>query len=359
MKISLYKSKTLPALAATFLSCLFIPAISIQAQDSTEAATEPAVKKYKPVKNTFQSVWIVDNQTVMVPIKKTFEMDIMHRFGTIKKGYEDFWGFFAPSNIRLGFSYVPVEKLNVGLGITKTTAAIVPGQSVSSVSGPLWDGSLKYSIITQTKGRYPVSISYYVNAAFNTKDFKFKYLFKTDSANGLYKHSSDRLSYFHQLLIARKINDKLSIQVAPSISYHNVVNGYFVKVNDSTLKIKPDMKFVHFAVAVAARYKVTEAMSLMINYDQPITKHVQNNPNPSLSFGLEINTSSHSFQLFFTNYYFLVPQINNLYNSNSPISYSQKYYTKDATTGDPALNRRNYDGGKFLIGFNITRLWNY
>ena len=79
-------------------------------------------------------------------------MDIQHRFGTVKNGYEDFWGFFAPSNIRIGFSYVPINKLNVGIGVTKTTASIIPGQSPSAVSGPLWDGSLKYSIITQTKG---------------------------------------------------------------------------------------------------------------------------------------------------------------------------------------------------------------
>ena len=47
----------------------------------------------------------------MVPIKGTFEMDIMHRFGTLETGYEDFYGFFAPSNIRLGFDYVPVNQI--------------------------------------------------------------------------------------------------------------------------------------------------------------------------------------------------------------------------------------------------------
>src|SRR5687768_9306805 len=78
--------------------------------DTTVAVTETVAEeeavpaKIKPVKNTFQSVWIIDNQTVMVPIKKTLEMDIMHRFGTWKNGYKDFWGFFAPSNIRIGFS---------------------------------------------------------------------------------------------------------------------------------------------------------------------------------------------------------------------------------------------------------------
>src|ERR1041385_3801136 len=91
------------------LGCLLLFPASLWAQDdSTASVTTPTkVAKVKPVKNTFQSVWIIDNQTVMVPIKKTFEMDIMHRFGTVNKGYQAFWGFFAPSNIRLGFSYVP------------------------------------------------------------------------------------------------------------------------------------------------------------------------------------------------------------------------------------------------------------
>lgn len=338
MKLNINKPKRGIAVMACLVSCLFLLPQILAGQDSTVTVEEPAVPtRAKPVKNTFQSVWIIDNQTVMVPVKKTFEMDIQHRFGTVKKGYEDFWGFFAPSNIRIGFSYVPINKLNVGIGFTKTSASIIPQQGISSVNGPLWDGSLKYSIITQTKGIYPVSVTYYANAAYNTKK---------DKGKDVYRNYSDRLSYFHQLIIARKVTDKISVQVAPSISHHNVVNGYFVKLNDSTLKIKPDMKFDHFAVALSARYKLTNVTSVMINYDQPITKHVSNNPNPSLSFGLEFNTSSHSFQLFATNYFYLVPQINNLYNTNSPFKYTDAADTK-------------IEGGKFLIGFNITRLWNY
>jgi hypothetical protein len=338
MKLKINKAKTLVALTAFMMSCLLMLNGPLLAQDSTAATTDATVAvRIKPVKNTFQSVWIIDNQTVLVPVKGTFEMDIQHRFGTVEKGYGDFWGFFAPSNIRLGVSYVLINKLNLGIGVTKTTAAVIAGQSPSSVSGPLWDGSLKYSIITQTKGKYPVSISYYANAAYNTKK---------DPDHEVYRFSSDRFSYFHQLIIARKVTDKLSVQIAPSISHHNVVNGYFVKLNDSTLKIKPDMKFEHFAVAFSVRYKLTAVTSVMINYDQPITKHTSNNPDPSLSFGVEFNTSSHSFQLFVTNYSYLIPQTNNLYNRNSPFSYTD-------------AEGKKIKGGKFLIGFNITRLWNY
>lgn len=335
----------LPLLSMLIIGCLFTGNERLLAQDSTIAMNESAPEpvKAKPVKNTFQSVWIIDNQTVMVPVKGTFEMDIQHRFGTVKNGYQDFWGFFAPSNIRMGVSYVPINKLNIGIGVTKTTATVIPYQEApSKVNGPFWDGSLKYSIITQTKGKYPVSVSYYANAAINTK---------RDTAHEIYKDiypsiNFGRFSYFHQIIIARKITDKLSVQIAPSISHHNVVNGYFTQLDSANLKVNPEMKFDHFAIAFAARYKLTNVSSLMINYDQPITKHVANNPKPNVSFGLEFNTSSHSFQLFCTNYFFLTPQTNNLYNSNSPFKYTD-------VTG------KKVEGGQFMIGFNITRLWNY
>jgi hypothetical protein len=348
MKLILYKAKSWFTAASMISFCLLLLNSGLLAQnDSTAAVEQTAPAKVKPAKNTFQSVWISDNQTVLVPVKKTLEMDIMHRFGTWNNGYKDFWGLFAPSNIRIGFSYVPINKLNVGLGFTKTTAAVIPQASTSNVSGPLWDGSLKYSIITQTKGKYPVSVSYYVNAAYNTKK---------DPNKEVYRYSSDRLSYFHQILIARKVTNKLSIQVAPSLSHHNVVNGYFIKLNDSTLKIKRSMEFEHFAIAFSARYKITTVTSLMINYDQPITKHATSNPHPSLSFGVEMNTSSHSFQIFFTNFYYLNPSINNMYNNNNPFSYTDKTITDDPAT---AINESKVNGGRFLIGFNITRLWNY
>ena len=324
MKLKIKISKRLLALPVCLACCLILFQSTLNAQDSTAVAEEtkgPA--KAKPVKNTFQSVWIIDNQTVMVPVKGTLEMDIMHRFGSVQKGYEDFWGFFAPSNIRMGVSYSPINKLNVGIGITKRNM--------------IWDASAKYAIIQQTKGKYPVSVSYYGNVAYDTRKDKDKSIFK---------YKSQRMTFFNQLIIARKVTEKFSVQVAPSHSHQNSVNGYFTK-NDSTgTATFKEMKFDHFAIAFSARYKITNVTSVMINYDQPLTKHATKNPNPNFSFGVEMNTSSHSFQLFLGNYTSLSPQQNNLYNNNSPFGYTD-------------FDGRKVEGGNFVIGFNITRLWNY
>ncbi|HET9824504.1 MAG TPA: DUF5777 family beta-barrel protein, partial [Chitinophagaceae bacterium] len=257
--------------------------ISVFGQDSTgDIIEQPAAKKIKPVKNTFESIWLIDNQTVMVPIKKSFEMDIMHRFGTLGTGYEDFYGLFAPSNIRLSFNYVPIDNLLVGAAITKQNLT--------------WEGFAKYAIIKQMKGQYPVSVTYYGNIAVDTRT----------KDNFIYW--SDRLMYFNQILIARKITNKLSVQVAPSLTHQNVVNGYYQtsgSVADSTYKaiLKGEMEHNHFAVSISARYKIKQGMSVLFGYDQPLTKHKTNNPNPNLSLGIEFTTSSHAFQLFFTNYY--------------------------------------------------------
>jgi hypothetical protein len=293
------------------------------AQDTTANAMPTPKPILKPVKNTFQSTWLIDNQSVMVSQKGTFEMDIQHRFGTVTKGYEDFWGFFAPSNIRLGVIYAPVKNLNVGLGITK--------------SNMLWDLNAKYSILRQTKGLYPVSLTYYGNIAFDTRK---------DADGSIFKYQTQRISFFNQLIVARKINEKLSLQAAVSVAHQNSVNGYYTK-NDSTgQEIFKEMKFNHYAFSLGGRYKLTEVTSFIFNIDQPITKHATNNPNPNVSLGLEFNTSNHSFQLFVGNYALLNPQRNSLYNTNSPFGFTAADGTK-------------VPGGQFVIGFNITRLWNW
>ena len=287
---------------------LFLSAPAARAQDDSTATTEeaaPVAKKAKPVKNTFPGIWIIDNQTVMVPVKGTFEMDIMHRFGTIENGYDDFWGFFAPSNIRLGFEYVPINDLMVGVAITK--------------SNMTWEAYGKYAIIKQTPGKYPVSVTYFGDVAIDTR------------GKDNFIHFSDRLMYFNQLIIARKISDRFSVQVAPSHTHVNVVNGYFYEPG----KYRGTMSHEHFAVSLAGRLKIKEGMAVIANYDQPITKHRSDNPDPNISFGLEMNTSSHSFQFFLGNYFYITPQRNNYFNHN------------------------DYKKGEWLIGFNITRLWNY
>ncbi len=272
-------------------------------QDTTET---PVEKKSKPVKETFGSVWLMDNQTVMVPIKGTLEMDIQHRFGTVENGKKDVFGLFAPSNIRLGMTYSPVSKLYLGAGLTKE-------RMQADVSG-------KYALLQQTMdSKVPVSVSYFGNIVIDARDKSF------------FRYAVHRFSYFNQLLVARKITKRLSLQVAPSFSWFNNIEGYV----DSQGNIQNKMKNGHFAISTLGRFKVSDQSAITLGYDQPFTQHPANNPSPNISFGFETTTSAHAFQVFMGNYYGIVPQSNNVFNQN------------------------DYRDGQFVIGFNISRLWNF
>lgn len=282
---------------------LLLTTLSVKAQDS---ALAPVKEKSKPVKNTFGSVWLIDNQTVVAPTKGTLEFDIQHRFGTVDKGAKDLWGFFAPSNIRLGVNYAPVKKLFVGAGITKEKMQL--------------DINAKYALLQQTTdNKMPLSVSYYGNLAIDTRD------------GSNFRFGVHRLSYFNQLLIARKFTDKFSAQVAPSFSWFNNVEAYV----DNKGEIQKKINNGHIAISVLGRYKISSASAIIAGYDQPLTQHTTNNPHPNICFGFETNTSSHSFQVFAGNYYNIIPQANNV------------------------LNKNDYRDGQFVIGFNMTRLWNF
>ena len=261
--------------------------------------------KVKPVKNTFESVWLMDNQTVMVPIKGTLEFDIQHRFGTVNNGVKDLYGLFAPSNIRLGINYAPIKNLFAGIGITKERMQ--------------FDINAKYAILKQAPKKTPVSVTYFTNMVIDCRD------------KSNFTYNAHRFSYFNQLIVARKINKKFSAEASTSFSWFNNIEGYV----NSKGEISNKMNNGHLAFSLLGRYKVSAKSAVILGYDQPLTQHPTNNPHPNICFGFETNTSSHAFQVFAGNYGNIVPQSNNMFNQND--------FTKS----------------QYVIGFNITRLWNF
>lgn len=298
---------TYSTLALVIFLCLIFSNI-VNAQD------EAKEKDLRPVKNTFESTWMIDNQSVVVPYKGTFQFDILHRFGTVNKGYDDFWGLYANSNIRLGFHYVPVDRLMLGFGLTKTNIT--------------WDINAKYAILRQARmGGSPVSLSYFGNMAFDTRAQEV----------GQFVNKTDRYSYFHQLILARKFSDIFSVQVAGSVSHFNAVEAY--KTPDN--KVEGLYKNDHYAIAISTKYKAHDWINVIVNYDQPLTKHnvKEVDPFPGFSAGLELTSSSHQFQIFIGNYGSIIPQRNNVFNQNQFVFDKQS--------------------GGILFGFNMIRMWNF
>ncbi len=277
---------------------LFISAlmVSLTAQEGDQTK-----EKSKPVRFTFGTGILIDNQTVETTFKGSLELQIHHRFSLIEN-YHNLFGIYGAANTRLGLNYGVTDRLMIGVGTTKDYK--------------LQDIQWKYQILRQTEDNsIPLSLSYYGNFVI---DLRKKEAFgPVDRYRDIH-----RLSYFTQLIAARKFNDILSLQLAPSVIYFNAVPQY---TNDSKYKN------LNFGLSAGARANVSGSHSIILEYDQLLTKQdLEEQPKPNLSVGWELGTATHTFQLFVANYSQVIYQRNLVFNTN------------DFTNGD------------YLIGFNIT-----
>jgi hypothetical protein len=270
---------------------------SLFAQQDTTQTNE----KSKPVRFTFGTGILIENQTIATPFKGQLEMEIHHRFSLIKN-YHDLFGIYGSANTSIGLNYGITDRLMIGVGTTKDYQ--------------LQDIQWKYQILQQKEDNsMPISVSYYGNIVI---DARSKDAFGPAAS---YK-SIHRLSYFTQIIIARKLTDKISLQVAPSLTYYNSVP----QTSDST-----GYKNLNLGLSAGARINVFGNQSLILEYDQLLTRqNIDVQPKPNLSLGWEIGTATHTFQIFATNYNQIINQRNLVYNTN------------------------DFKKGEYLIGFNIT-----
>jgi hypothetical protein len=255
----------------------------------------------KPVRQTFGTGILIENQTIASPYKGGLELQIQHRFGRITT-YKDIFGIYSSANTRIGLNYGITDRFMVGVGTTKDYK--------------LQDVQWKYLILRQTEdNKMPVSLSYYGNIVL---DLRGEVAFGPGEFREIH-----RLSYFTQFLLARKLNNMFSVQIAPTLTYFNAV------------PTKPDStggyKNFNFGFSAGVRANLFGPHSLIFEYDQLLTRQeLDVQPKPNLSIGWEIGTATHTFQVFMTNYNQIIGQRNLVFNTN------------DFTKGD------------YLFGFNIT-----
>ena len=240
------------------------------------------------VSNTFATSTLIDNQTVAVPFKGSMELQIQHRFSPIEN-IKNLFGIYGSANTRLSLNYGVGDRLMIGVGTSKDYK--------------LTDIQWKYLILQQKEDNsMPFTLAYYGNV---TADLRNPDNFGPE-ANFKEMH---RLSYFTQLILARKFGEKFSLQVAPSLAYFNTVQ-YIDETNG--------YKNLNFGLSAGARYNMFGNHSLMVEYDQLLTKQdLVKQPKPNVAFGWEINTGTHAFQVFVTKYSLLNNQYNLLYTSSS------------------------------------------
>jgi len=290
------------------LSFIFILlTCSLSAQDNllkTVSDSLSANPKTEYVTGTFKALYIVNMKTIEAPAAGALNFEIQHRFGTVNTGAYNLYGLdFA--TFRLSLDYGISDRFSVGIG--------------RSTTNKTFDGYLKYKLLRQTDNapNMPVSVNLLGTADYFTEHFS-----PTEKD---YLKNEYRFSYTTQIQIARKFSSNFSLQLVPTFIHYNMVD------------FAADQNNV-FALAVGARMKISKRMAITGEYNYLFPNQLVSVTDPprtnSLSFGWDIETGGHVFQLVFT-------------NSQSMVE-SQYIGNTRGTWGD----------GYIYFGFNISRRFN-
>jgi len=244
---------------------------------------------------TFEDTRIVNGHSVETNKEGSMKFIIAHRFGAINGGIKELYGL-DQSTIRLGFDYGLSNNVTIGIGRSSFQKTV--------------DGFVKARLLHQTKeGGSPVSLTWFSSAD----------IFTTEDADPNREiENKYRWTYAHQLLIARKFSDKLSLQLMPTFVHRNLV------VDNS---VKNDV----LSIGGAGKYQLTKILSFKAEYYYALPDQLSDANTNSLALGFDIETKHHIFQL-------------HVGNSRGMI---EKFFITE-TYG-------KWEEGDIMFGFNIVR----
>jgi hypothetical protein len=252
---------------------------SLFAQDDLlDMLIKEDAKKITYTQATFKGTRLINGQTVETLAKQHLNFWISHRFGSVNSGFIDNFFGLDEAKIRLGIEYSITDKWLFGAG--------------RSTIEKTYDFYSKYKILAQSN-KMPVTATLYGGVTTNTMPSGYT----TSIGNVMrYQNNLQRQSYFGQLLIARKINEKLSLQIMPTFLHNNKSESIHLENN-------------LISMGISGRYKVTNRLSISAEYYKNIVnqeRYEKNALSPypyqdSFSIGFDIETGGHVFQLHLTN----------------------------------------------------------
>jgi len=287
--------------SAFLFTCTFATAqdedlfAELDAQDSNKVSYVAA---------TFKGTRLISLPTVEVMGKNTLEFRIAHRFGdaaTNTAGASTIFGLDGPVALDLSFDYSLSDRLSIGLSRTNIQKLV--------------SGNVKYKILRQTTtNKTPITVTYLgkMNITHEKK------------IGPRYDEFANRMSYVNQLMIARKFNASLSLQLDLIHVHRNLVKE---------LADKNSM----FAMGLSGRMKLTKRVSLTAEYVYRFGDYAINRKlfYDHLGVGVDIETGGHVFQLFVVN----------------------SFTTNEAQF--VPTNDRNWGDGAVRFGFNVSRVFSY
>lgn len=254
--------------------CLITTKMQAQSADSLlQSLTDSSTLK---VSNpAFKSTRIVLSHSTETQKKHDLDMRIRHHFGDIGGEFgsaHTLYGIDVATDLFIGFDYGITDKLTVSIGRSK--------------HDELYNGFLKYKIFEQNGGKnhlFPLNVTFLAQMAWITRE---------PFALNEFATYGNRFSYFFQPIISRKINKRISLQLAPAV---------LLRKNTAEARDPENL----FSVGFAGRIKITKRLSFIADYtlvngiNRP-TDLAQPFYNP-LGVGLEIETGGHVFSLNFMN----------------------------------------------------------
>jgi len=216
--------------------------------------------KTTPVMATFKATRIVNAQSIEMPKPRILEFVILHRFGSMANGAYDLFGM-DEAVIRFDLEYGFSDRLSIGIG--------------RSSLNKTYDIFSKLKIVDQRTGHrsFPISLVLFTKMEIETimKDMDMK----------------DRYTYDAQLLLAKKLNRSLSLQLMPTFIHRNLVETH----NDHHDLI---------SLGIGGRIKMTRRTSINFDTFFPIGKRGETYKQ-GWGIGYDIETGGHVFQLMVTN----------------------------------------------------------
>jgi hypothetical protein len=277
--------------------------LTLQAQDLDQLLQENSENQTDFVTATFKSTRIINGHSIERMPKRQLDFRISHRFGQLNTGAYNLWGL-DQANIHFGLEYGITDWVMAGIG--------------RGTYEKTFDGFLKFSILRQSSGNrnMPISLSYLTSAAVNTLEWP-------QIQQKVYFWS--RVSYVHQLLIARKFNEHFSAEINPTYVHRNIV----------TTEIDPNDLF---SLGAGARFKLSKRVSFNVEYYyvyKPLKEYQSLKTFNPLSIGFDIETGGHVFQIILTN----------------SLAMIEKGFIGE-TTGD-------WTKSGIHLGFNISRVFSF
>jgi len=220
-------------------------------------------KDYKVGLSAFKANKVINGQSTKQSGEKELYLYVAHRFGSIDGGIKTLFGLDI-ANTKIELLYGLSSNLQVGFS----------RESLKKI----YTLNFKYKI-TEQGSKFPFNSSLYSSYNYNSSLNQDIYP---------YLSNSDKNLILGQLLLSTRLNDKFSIQLSPTYARKNFNETIFEEKNNLIL-------------GATASYRITNRLAFNVEYFANLSRPEISPYENALSFGIDIETGGHVFQLLFSN----------------------------------------------------------